>query len=50
MSMQDLYVVAMEYLSQENVCLLNTIDDVSVWTTNDIKVGIIYSCVKSNSR
>lgn len=33
----------MEYLSKENVSLLDTVDDVSVWTPADIKV-CVYTC------
>ena len=36
---QELYVVVMEYLTEENVSLLDTVDDVSVWTDADIKVN-----------
>ena len=35
---QDVYVIAMEYLLRENYSLLDTVDDVSVWTLSDIKV------------
>ena len=30
----------MEYLSKENVSLLDTVDDVTVWTPADIKVCV----------
>ena len=38
MCVQDMYVIVMEYLSRENCSLLDTVDDVSVWTLSDIKV------------
>lgn len=38
---QELYVVMMEYLSKESVCLLDTVDDVSVWGTDNVKVLLI---------
>ena len=30
----------MEHLSEKNVCLLNSVNDVSMWSTSDIMVGI----------
>ena len=36
-------MIIMEYLSKENVSLLDTVDDVSVWTPADIKV-CVYTC------
>ena len=31
-------MIMMEYLSKENVHLFDTVEDVSVWTTDDIRV------------
>ena len=41
---QDVYVIAMEYLLRENYSLLDTVDDVSVWTLSDIKVELVCDC------
>lgn len=36
-------MIIMEYLSKENVSLLDTVDDVSVWTLADIKVLCVHT-------
>ena len=40
---QDVYVVVMEYLTGEHYSLLNTVEDISVWTPSDLKVHMAYS-------
>ena len=46
--MQDMFVYVMEYLSDEHFTHLNTADDISGWTTADIKVDKwIYQDIKS---
>ena len=38
--MQDMFVYVMEYLTDEHFTHLNTADDISGWTTADIRVCI----------
>ena len=37
-SHQDIYTIVMEYITKEHFSLLNTVDDISVWTLGDLKV------------
>ena len=39
--LQDMFVYVMEYLSNEHFTHLNTADDISGWTTTDIKVLLV---------